>query len=214
MGLTNHTYAELVACKADILTLIPEGLDPVDAAALPLILLTGTQLIEKGVAPESGQRVLITGALGSVGRTAVHVAKEHGAYVIVAVRAREQAEAETLGADEVIALDDEQTLQALKPLDAIADAVGPPVIDRLIACLKNNGVLATVVGKPAAADGKDVQVHPVFAQPDPTRLAQVVKDVVDGKLTIPIGKRLKFADIRQAQEMTEKGGAGKVLLTP
>src|SRR5271170_288608 len=48
MGVTDHTYAEYVACKAEILALMPEGLNPTDAGAFPLVLQTGAQLIEKG----------------------------------------------------------------------------------------------------------------------------------------------------------------------
>lgn len=85
MGLINHAYAEFVVVKADILSPTPDGLLDEDAAALPLILLTGAQLIELGVKPSPGETVLVTGALGSVGRTAVYLAKQHGARVIAGV---------------------------------------------------------------------------------------------------------------------------------
>src|ERR1700739_3877110 len=93
MGVTDYTYAEYVACKAEILTLMPEGLNPSDAGAFPLVVQTGAQLIEKGCGPQPGQRLLVTGALGSVGRTAVHIAKQRGAYVIAGLRASQRAEA-------------------------------------------------------------------------------------------------------------------------
>jgi NADPH:quinone reductase-like Zn-dependent oxidoreductase len=38
--------------------------------------------------------------------------------------------------------------------------------------------------------------------------------VARGLFSIPIGKRLKFSQIREAQELAEKGGVGKVVLTP
>ena len=214
LGVADHTYAEYVTCKANVLAPMPAALNPSEAGALPLVLLTGTQLIEQGVGPRSGERVLVTGALGSVGRTAVHIAKQHGAYVIAGVRASQRFEAEKLGADEVLAVDDEKQLQGLKELDAVADTVGPPVIDRLIPHIRKNGVLATVVGKPRSAEGRDVQVHEVWSQPDATRLAQLAGEIARGAFTIPIGKRLKLAEIRQAQELAEKGGVGKIVITP
>ena len=73
---------------------MPDGLNPLEAGALPLVLTTGAQLIENGINPRPGQRLLVTGALGGVGRTAVHVAKTHGAHVIAAVRASQRSEAE------------------------------------------------------------------------------------------------------------------------
>ena len=51
------------------------------AGALPLVTTTGAQLIERAVKPKAGQTVLVTGALGGVGRTAVHVARKDGARV-------------------------------------------------------------------------------------------------------------------------------------
>jgi NADPH:quinone reductase-like Zn-dependent oxidoreductase len=214
LAVTDHTYAEYVTCKAEILALMPEGLNPSDAGALPLVLQTGAQLIEKGIGPQSGQRLLITGALGSVGRTAVHTAKQRGAYVIAGVRASQRAEAAELGADQIVAIDSEQEVVGLKELDAVADTIGRDVIDRLIPHIKKNGILATVVGKPKSADGRQVQVHEVWSQPDAKRLQQLAGEVAKGTFTIPITKRLKLAEIRQAQELAEKGASGKVVVTP
>jgi len=214
MGVAEHTYSEYVVCKAAILAPIPAGLDPNEAGAFPLVLQTGAQLIELGVAPRSGARLLITGALGSVGRTAVHTARQHGAYVIAGVRSSQRAEAETLGADEVIAVDDEKQLNSLKELDAVADTVGHDVIDRLIPHIRKNGVLATVVGRPKSADGKDLQVHEVWAQPNAKQLEKLTAELARGELTIPISKRFKLAEIRQAHTVAEKGGGGKIVITP
>ena len=95
-GLVNHAYAEYVLCKADELALIPSDLSFEQAAALPLVVLTGAQLIEKGIRPRSGETVLITGAVGGVGRTAVHVARQHGAHVIAGVRSTQEARSKTV----------------------------------------------------------------------------------------------------------------------
>jgi NADPH:quinone reductase-like Zn-dependent oxidoreductase len=214
MGVMDHTYAEYVTCKVEILALMPEGLNPADAGAFPLVLQTGAQLIEKGIGPKSGQRLLVTGALGSVGRTAVHVAKQYGAYVIAGVRASQRAAADELEADQIVAIDDPQEIAGLKQLDAVADTIGRDVIDRLLPRIKKNGILATVVGKPNSADGYDVQVHEVWSEPDAKRLQQLAAEVARGAFTIPISKRLKLAEIRQAQELAEKGASGKVVVTP
>lgn len=214
MGVTDHTYAEYVVCKAGILAPIPAGLDTNEAGAYPLVLQTGAQLIELGVVPRSAIRLLITGALGSVGRTAVHVAKQHGAYVIAGVRSSQRAEAEKLGVDEVVAVDDEKQLNSLKELDAIADTVGREVIDRLIPHIRKNGVLATVIGRPKSADGRDLQVHEVWSEPDVKRLQELAGELARGEFMIPISKRLKLAEIRQAHALAEKGGGGKIVITP
>jgi NADPH:quinone reductase-like Zn-dependent oxidoreductase len=211
-AVADHTYAEYVTCKAEVLAQMPDGLNPAEAGVLPLVLLTGTQLIEVGVRPRSGERVLVTGALGNVGRTAVYIARKLGAYVIAGVRASQRAEAEKLGVDEVVAVDED--LGDLKELDAVADTVGHDVIDRLIPHIRKNGVLATVVGKPKSADGRNLQVQAVWSVPDAHRLEQLTQEIASGEFTIPIARRFTLAEIRQAHEVAEKGVAGKVLLTP
>lgn len=54
MGLANGTYAEFTTVKADILAPIPDRLSFEQAAALPLVLTTGAQLIERAVKPQPG----------------------------------------------------------------------------------------------------------------------------------------------------------------
>jgi NADPH:quinone reductase-like Zn-dependent oxidoreductase len=213
-GLVNRSYAEYVVCKPEDLARIPTGLDPVEAAALPLVLLTGSQVIELGVRPRSGETVLVTGAAGGVGRTAVHVAKQHGARVIVGVRANQRREAERLGAETIIVLDDEKEIAGLPELDAVADMVGHEAINRILPHIRKNGVLATVVGKPQSAEGRDLRVAEVWAQRNSARLVELGKDVARGLFAIPIEKKLKFSQIREAQQLAEKGGIGKIVLTP
>jgi NADPH:quinone reductase-like Zn-dependent oxidoreductase len=171
-------------------------------------------VIEVGVRPRPGEIILITGAIGGVGRTAVHVAKQHGAHVIAGVRSSQRAEAEGLGADCVIALDDMKEIAGLPELDAVADMVGHETIDRILFRIKKNGVLATVLGAPPSAEGRDLRVVSIWAQPDSPRLEELGREVARGLFSIPISKRLKLSQIREAQQLAEKGGIGKIVLTP
>jgi NADPH:quinone reductase-like Zn-dependent oxidoreductase len=214
MGLVNHSYAEYLTAKAEVVTAVPEGLDMVAAGTVPLVTLTGAQLIEKGVQPKSGDVVLVTGALGSVGRAAVFVAKQHGAVVIAGVRAKQRAQAQLLGADAVVALDDDAEISELPELDAIADMVGGDTVGKLLPKLKKSGRLASVVGNQQAAAKAGVEVHMVFCQPDADRLHSLAQDVRDGRLKIPIEMRLPLSEIRQAQTEAEKGGRGKIAVLP
>lgn len=214
MGLVQHAYAEFLVTKGETLALIPAGLEMEDAAALPLVLLTGAQLIEKGVQPQPGQTVLITGAMGSVGRSAVYVAKKHGMKVIAGVRDSQRKEAETLGADQVIAIDHDAGIARIGLVDAIADTVGGSVIAKLMPLIRLGGVLASVLGKPQGADGKDFTVRPVWAQPDAERLQQLAQAVAHGDLSIPVSKRMKLSQAGEAQKLAEAGGISKVVLLP
>jgi NADPH:quinone reductase-like Zn-dependent oxidoreductase len=208
-GFVNRAYAEYVACKSEDLAKIPETLDAIDAAALPLVLLTGAQVIEVGIRPRAGEIILVTGAIGGVGRTAVHVAKQHGAHVIAGVRGSQRAEAERLGADRVIALGDVNEVGSLPELDAVADMVGHDSIDRILLHIRRNGVLATVLGAPPAAEGRDLRVVPIWAEPDSVRLEELGREVARGLFSIPIGKRLRLSQIRESQQLAENGASGK-----
>jgi NADPH:quinone reductase-like Zn-dependent oxidoreductase len=55
---------------------------------------------------------------------------------------------------------------------------------------------------------------PVWAQPDSARLEELGQEVARGLFSIPIGKRLKLSQVREAQQLAEKGGIGKIMLTP
>lgn len=215
MGMVNQSYAEFLVAKADDLTKIPEGLDVQKAGVIPLVALTGAQLMEKGVQPARGQTILVTGAVGNVGRTAVFVAKQHGAKVIAGIKAKQKSEAQSIGADMLIALDKDDELNAVPDLDAIADTIDGETIAKLLPHLKSNGVLASVLGKPAAAEKAGIKVNAVFAKPDAERLHELAADVRDGRLRIPIAKTFKLSEIRQAQQFAEKGDViGKILIVP
>ncbi len=213
MGLTNRTYAELVAVSADAMTPIPEGLSFEQAAALPLVTTTGSQLIERAVKIQPGQMVLILGALGSVGRTAVHVAKQHRAKVIAGVRKNQIKEAKSLSADQVVAVDDPSELGKLHGLDAVADTVDGDVATRALAALKQGGVFGSVLGAPKGAEKYDVRVEAFMAQPDAARLSELAQDVAQGRFMIPIAKTMPLDQIREAQTEAEQGKVqGKIVI--
>jgi NADPH:quinone reductase-like Zn-dependent oxidoreductase len=216
MGMVNNSHAEFLVAKADTLAKVPEGLDLQKAGVIPTVTLTGAQLIEKGVQPVRGQTILVTGAAGSVGRTALFVAKQHGAKTVAGIRARQKDDAQSLGADMLIALDKDEELSAAPDLDAIADTINGDTIGKLLPHLKKGGVLGSVlVGKPAAAEKAGIRVNAVVTRPDSERLYQLACDVRDGRLKIPIARTFKLNEIRRAHELAEKGGvAGKILIIP
>jgi NADPH:quinone reductase-like Zn-dependent oxidoreductase len=200
--------------KADALADIPEGLDLIPAAALPLVTTTGNQLLA-ATEIKAGQTVMVTGAVGNVGRSAVFTAKDRGAIVIAGVLKRQTDEAKTLGADQVVATDDDAAIANLPPLDAVANTVGGKTAEQLIAKVKQGGVFASVVGVPQnAAKYPSVKVVPVFSHFDRATLQFMAEAVRDGKLVIPIGEELPLSEAAEAQARAEKGGIGKILLVP
>jgi len=211
-AMADNTYAQLCVVKAAVLAKVPKGLDLVQAAALPLATVTGNQLLS-GTGIKAGLTVLVVGAVGNVGRSAVFTAKERGATVIAGVLKRQTDEAKTVGADQVVATDDDAAIANLAPLDAVADAVGGRTAEKLIAKVKAGGVYASVVELPQnAAQYPSVKVVHVFSKFDRKTLESMAEAVRDGKLVIPISQELPLSEAAEAQATAEKGGVGKILL--
>jgi NADPH:quinone reductase-like Zn-dependent oxidoreductase len=215
MALANGTYAEFTVAKADVLAPIPSGLNFERAAALPLVVTTGSQLIERAVKPQRGQTVLVTGALGSVARVAIYVARKHGVRVLAGVRASEKDKAAQLPVDGIVAIDSEEEIGRLHDLDAIADTVGGTTIQRLLKAIRPGGVLGSVLGVPEGAQNYKIRVEPMMAVPDASRLSELAEDFARGEFSIPIARTMKLQEAAEAQRLAEKGNVGgKIILVP
>jgi NADPH:quinone reductase-like Zn-dependent oxidoreductase len=212
-AMADNTYAELCVVKAAILAKVPKGLDLIQAAALPLVTITGNQLLSAtGIA--ANQTVLVIGAAGNVGRSAVFTGKQRGATVIAGVLKRQMQmhDAKTVGGDKLLATDDDAAIANCPPLDAVADTVGGKTAEKLIAKVKPGGVYASVVEVPQnAAKYPSVKVVHVFSKFDRKTLEFMAEAVRDGKLVIPISEKLPLSEAAAAQTAAEKGG-GKILL--
>ena len=210
-----HTYAELCAVKADLLAWVPKGTNLADAAALPLVTMTGSQLIYVGADVKPGQTVLVSGAAGSVGRSAVFAAKDRGAVVIAGVLMKQLEGTKIPGADRLVALDDPAAFADLQSVDVIANTVRGKTAEDLLAKVKPGGTFASVTGAPANA-ARYPQVHTVafVSKQDTKNLEYTVEAVRAGKLTIPIRSRVLLRNAAEAHTAFAKGGAGKLLLLP
>jgi NADPH:quinone reductase-like Zn-dependent oxidoreductase len=213
MAVGNKAYAELAVVEAKDLALVPENLDLVKAAALPLVTQTGEQLITRGTKIQSGQTVLVSGAVGGVGRSAVWTARKAGAKVIAGVKKSQTKEANALGADQILALDDAAAMDKLGFIDAVADTVGGETGQKLLGKVKQGGVFASVLGPPANAKlHPTVRIEAIQSKPDAATLRRMAEDVAAGKMEIPIDRMVPLADAAEAQAAAEKGGIGKILL--
>jgi NADPH:quinone reductase-like Zn-dependent oxidoreductase len=214
IALADATYAQYVATPAALVTHLPSGIDPIEAAAIPCVSLTGDQLVRLSTQAVAGQTILISGALGSVGRAAVHTAKKLGVKVIAGVRLRQLAEVESLGVFQAVALDDETAVAGLDALDGVADTIGGEIAAKLIGKVRAGGRFgyASVLPDDASARNPTVETSRVFVRPDPDKLREFADDIRDGKFILPISQRLPLREAAAAQDLMQKGGAGKIVL--
>jgi NADPH:quinone reductase-like Zn-dependent oxidoreductase len=215
MALTMHTYAELCCVNSTDLVKIPSGLNMTTAAALPLVNITGDQLIRLGTNAKPGQTVLITGALGAVGRSAIFAASEVGAKVVAGVRGNQlDAVRQLHGVTEAIAIDNDTEIDALGLVDGVTDTIGGNLAGKLLAKVKPGGTFGWVSAPPQnVALHPMVHVNAVLAKPDAAVTRHYAEAVRDGKFTIPIDRIVPLADAAVAHAAAEKGGIGKIVLT-
>ena len=214
LALANATYAQFVVVEGSVLTHLPEGLNLIDSAAIPLVALTGDQLVRLVVRAQFGQTLLVSGALGSVGRSAVHTAKKLGATVIAGVRARQLPEARLLEVSDAVAIDDDSAIAKLSMVDSVADTVGGDTAAKLFGKVRNGGSFgyASVIPDGLSKSNPTVSITRVFARPDASKVREFADDVRDGKFVLPIGHRLALRDAAQAHTLGQRGGAGKIIL--
>ena len=210
-----HTYAELCAVNAALLAKVPKGMNLVDAAALPLVTMTGSQLVYVATDAKVGQTVLVSGAAGSVGRAAIFAAKDRGAVVIAGVLTKQLRGTKIIGADRLVALDDPAAFADLEPVDIIANTVRGKTAEDLMAKVKAGGTFASVTGAPAnAAKYPQVRTVAFVSKQDTKNFEYMVEAMRAGKLAIPIGTKVPLRNAAEAHATLGKGGAGKILLLP
>lgn len=206
-------YAEYAVVPSDLIALIPDGLDLNCAAAVATGGLTGFQMVEQAVDIRPDERVLVTGALGAVGRAVLYAAKRRGAYVVAAVRAAQRAQALALGADEAVALDD--AVPTGGPFDDVIDTVGGADVARLCRHLKPGGRIVTASTTPIEGEDMPVPVEFFAVRPSGVDLRGVLEAAATGKFDVPIAHILPLAEAARAHELLERGGlGGKIVLLP
>ena len=214
LATADATYAQFVSVQGALLTHLPEGVDLIDAAAIPLVSLTGDQLVRLATRAVRGQTILVSGALGSVGRAAVHTAKKLGARVIAGVRERQLAEVAELGVSHAVAIDDDLAISNLQEVDGVADTVGGETAAKLFGKIRNGGRFgyASVFPSEASLTNPTVEVTRVFARPDASKVREFADDIRDGVFSLPISRRLPLRDAAAAHALVQNGGAGKIVL--
>ena len=212
----NGAYAEKIIAYAAGLVPVPEAIDLADAAAMPMAALTGSQLIETGLKPQAGDRVLVTGAAGAVGRAAVYAAATAGAEVFAGVRRGREESIQDLPLAGIVDINDAASVEALAPFDGMADTVGGLTAERLARYVRPGAIMASVVSPPPVPDEDyDVTVVPVWVAFDAPRLVAYAADVVAGRKQVPIAARFALADAPRAHALLEAGSlTGKVILAP
>lgn len=210
--------AEYVLAPADAVVPAPTSIPLADAAGLPSVALTAWQALFDHGRLESGQRLLIVGAGGVVGKYAIQLAKRAGAHVIATASARSIDAVRAAGADEII---DHTTTDVLGALDAPVNVllnlapIDPELFADYVAAVRDGGVVVSTTAFMATPgdESRGVRAETVFVLPNRDRLAQLVALVDGGALTVEVTRRIPLAALPELHAEASAGRiAGKVVV--
>jgi NADPH:quinone reductase-like Zn-dependent oxidoreductase len=213
-GFRDGAAAEYVAVEARNLAPKPRTADHVHAAAVPRAGLTAWQALFDHGKLAGGQTVVIHGAGGAVGSTAVQLARWAGARVIGTGRSHSRSLVLELGAERFVAVDEERLEDVVSEADLVFDAVGADVLARSASVVKPGGTLVSVAAFPPF--GRDDAREVFFIQEaDRNQLKELARLVDEGHLRPQVGAVYPLAEAAKAFSAKAAGGIpGRVVLQP
>lgn len=213
--------AEYVTAPSRQFVRIPDNLDFIHAAAVPLAALTAWQSMVDAAHLTAGQRILIHAAAGGVGHFAVQIARHLGAHVIGTASAGKHDLVRRLGAHEVIDYTSVAFEDVVAPVDVVLDTVGwaqPDTAPRSLEVLKPGGVIVAVAPGsdprlPQLAHARNLRVSDFLVEPDHAALSEIASLLRKGAVTVNVDRIFPLADVTEAHRVAEQGHTtGKIVL--
>jgi NADPH:quinone reductase-like Zn-dependent oxidoreductase len=211
---TGGSYAEYALASVNAIASKPTKMSFEEAAGIPVVAETAWRAIVTVSNVQTGQRVLIHGAAGGVGSSAVQIAKARGAYVIATASARNHEFLRSLGADETIDYNTTRFEDKVKDVDVVLNTVDAETGTRSIGVIKPEGILVSIVGAPPAEPCAAARIRCAITGPvNGEMLPSVVELANAGKFRVSIEQRMPLADAAKAWDLNRQGHTrGKIVL--
>ncbi|MCM4084679.1 NADP-dependent oxidoreductase [Paractinoplanes hotanensis] len=205
-------YAEFVAADTDWLVRLPDGLDFVSAATVPLNAQSahqGLSLVSLAMLP-AGSSILVTGASGGVGGFATQLAVQSGYRVLAQASHDDEQWVHGLGAHEVVSRSVD--LSTVGPVAAVFDAI--PVGEAAAAAVEDRGIVVATRPTPAIVPARGVRQELQLIRLDRELLADLVGQVAAGRLRTRVAVTMPLTEAAEAHRRVLAGGLrGKLVLT-
>lgn len=214
-GGASGAFAEFALTGEQQVALMPQNLDFLQAAAVPLTALSALQVIQKHMQLQSGQKILIHGGAGGIGTMAIQIAKHLGAHVATTATGEGIEYVKNLGADEVIDYKSQQFDELLDGYDAVFDTVGGDTYQRSFKVLKKDGIVVSMLEQP---NEPLMQQYGVRAEYQQTRTNRTDLDTLrglieQGTVTVHVDATYPLDKVTEAFQAWENGSVkGKVVL--
>ncbi|MEO6809564.1 MAG: NADP-dependent oxidoreductase [Isosphaeraceae bacterium] len=210
-------WAEFAAVPEAALVVIPDELDFVRAAALPVAGSTALESIRAlGLSPNDS--VFMAGASGAIGTLTIQLAKAIGCRIAASASSKNHEYMRSLGAEKTVDYRDPDWVDQVRAwmpegVDA-ALAIQPNTGLGCLRVVKDGGKVVTVSGDPLTAE-RGIQVTQVMVGLEAKKaLGQLASEVASGAIHVEVERTYPFDQGIEALEKTETRHArGKIVLT-
>lgn len=212
-------YGQYVTGPSRHFARVPDQLDHVHAAGLPLAGLTAWQSLAEVACLRPGQRVLIHAGGGGVGHLAVQLARHLRADVTCTATAGKHRWLRQLGAHHVVDYRTAPFEEQIDPVDVVLDLVGGSYATRSLTVLAPGGLLLEIPSGGHLPDDATLtaggwRVVRPLVEPDGNGLQQLARLVEEGHLRVDIGATAPLTDLADLHRLGEAGHtSGKLVVT-
>lgn len=194
------SFAEFTVARPQRLAILPDGLDFVPAATVPLAATTALQALRDAGRVTANTRVLVIGAAGGVGCYAVQIALALGAEVTGVCSVDRAALVRSWGAFRVIDYRTEDFTAGHGTWDVILDLVGDRSIGDCCRALSRTGTLVLASGNGGRWLG-----------PIPRMLAGLLRGLVSRRRIRPFAAVARGSDLAEVGRLIETGAVTPVV---
>ena len=209
-------YAEMIAVDAKSAVKIPEHLSTAEAVALTNASLSAWLSVQTAEV-KSGEKVLVHSGAGAVGGLLIQLCHHLGAEVTTTCRSNNRDYVSALGADHVVAYDEDDFSDIVRDQDVVFDLMGGEVHDKSYNVLKKGGRLAWLVADPITDRGAEfgVSVTRVMVTDDRSALQAMMDLAGAGVIKPQVARTMPLSQAVEAHQLMEKSAIsrGRLILT-